>query len=146
MTRPKLVCAQIRESEPYAAPKRQMPGDAGYDLSASRYVQVYPDQIVQIPTNIAVEIPEGWVGIILPRGSAAGKGLYVQPGVVDSGYRGEVMVVVRNMTTRVVPVSPGERVAQLLVVQYADSGWTVTVPGTLPVGARGDAAFGSTGD
>jgi dUTP pyrophosphatase len=136
---------QFRKDEDYAAPARQHSGDAGFDLAISRYTQISPGQNAHLPTNIAVSIPVGSFGLILPRSSTLWrKGLHVSPGVIDSGYRGEVMVVVRNITDRSTHVDVGQRVAQLFILP-AWPGRFVLVD-EMPKGDRGDEGFGSTGD
>jgi dUTP pyrophosphatase len=134
----------VRPEEKFLAPHRHHPGDAGFDLTISRYVQIFPNQIVHLSTNIAVEIPKGSFGMVLPRSSTlTKKGLCIDPGIVDSGYRGEVQVIARNITDRSVHVDEGERVAQLLILPTPPGDFAKVE--SLGHGDRDKGGFGSTG-
>lgn len=140
----RLNFSVTRPGEMFLAPRRHHAGDAGFDLTVSRYVQIFPDQIVHLSTNIAVEIPKGSFGLILPRSSTiTKKGLYVNPGIIDSGYRGEVQIVVRNITGNSVHVGEGERVAQLLILPTPPGDFAKVE--SLSHGDRDKGGFGSTG-
>jgi dUTP pyrophosphatase len=121
-------------------------GDAGLDLAACGRHEVGPGQRAVIPTGLAVEIPEGHGGFVLPRsGLAARHGITLlnAPGLIDAGYRGEVQVVFHNTDpTEAFVVEPGMRIAQLVVLP---------VPTLAPVerkelaaSERGDRGFGSS--
>jgi dUTP pyrophosphatase len=123
-------------------------GDAGADLVA-RVDVLLPagGGRVAVPTGIAIAIPEGWVGLVVPRsGLAARHGISCvnTPGVVDSGYRGELLVVLLN-TDPTTPheVRRGDRIAQLLLQQVAQARFAVV--DELPPSERGEGGFGSTG-
>jgi dUTP pyrophosphatase len=130
-----------------ALPSRAHAGDAGFDLVACEYVELHPGERVVVPTGIAIALPEGFSGFVQPRsGLAARAGITVlnSPGLIDSGYRGEVKVVLLNTDPEAIFVAePGDRIAQLVVVR------TPTVDlvevESLPASARGTAGFGSTG-
>jgi dUTP pyrophosphatase len=127
-------------------PSRAHPGDAGFDLSAREAVDLAPGEWATIPTGIAVAIPEGHAGLVVPRsGIAARHGISVVngPGVVDAGYRGEVQVVLINLGTVQFRVERGDRIAQLVVVPIASA--TLTEVAELPESARGPDGFGSSG-
>jgi dUTP pyrophosphatase len=126
------------------APVRSSEGAAGYDLHVIETTDVTRNTITQIHTGVAVEIPEGHVGLIRDRSSYAMKGLSVEAGVVDQDYRGEVIVVMRNHTGRTIEVLGGDRVAQLLVIPVVQT--DVEVVDELDNTERGDDGFGSTGD
>lgn len=135
---------RLRPSEPCVGPKRQHEGDAGLDLVISRYTQIFAGHCVQLSTNMAMAIPEGYFGLILPRSSTLWRnGLHVSPGTVDSGYRGEVMVLVRNLTDRAATVNAGDRIAQLLVLPVPK--FELEEVEELEAGDRGEFGFGSTG-
>ncbi len=127
-------------------PVQAYPGDAGLDLVACEGVRLAPGQRAVVPTGIAVEIPEGYAGFVQPRsGLAARHGIAVvnSPGLIDSGYRGEIRVVLLN-TDRDAEfvVEPGMRIAQLVVVPVASVRLVeVTELATSERGARG---FGSS--
>lgn len=139
-----IKCKRIRVEEQFRAPFRWAPGDAGFDLTVSRYLEVFPGVNAHLSTNIAVQIPQGYFGMIIPRSSTlAHKGLHVSTGIVDSGYRGEIMILVRNLTDRATHIQVGDRVAQLLILPLIAGGFKESE--ALDEGARGDAGFGSTG-
>ena len=125
-------------------PSYAHPGDAGLDLYAAEPAEVTRETVL-IPTGVAVAVPDGHVGLICPRSGLSEYGVTVAnaPGVVDAGYRGEVMV--RLTTTSVFPhqVHRGDRIAQLLIVPVARP--EVTVVDRLDDTERGTGGFGSTG-
>lgn len=128
-------------------PSRAHDGDAGLDLHASEPAHIGPGERWQVSTGIAVEIPEGHCGLVLPRsGLAARNGISLvnAPGLVDAGYRGEVKVLLlNNDPAEIFRIAPGDRIAQLLITPYAV---TDPVPAeTLSESARGEDGFGSTG-
>lgn len=128
-------------------PRYAREGDAGLDLSANADLLVGPLERALVPTGLAVAIPPGHAGLVLPRsGLASRQGLTLAnaPGLIDSGYRGEVTVAVVNLDPREpVKIARGDRIAQLVVVPYARVR-PVAVE-RLPGSARGTAGFGSTG-
>jgi dUTP pyrophosphatase len=115
-----VIALAIRRLRPDAVvPARAYEGDAGVDLAACDRVVLGPGERAVVGTGLAAEIPDGYAGFVLPRsGLAAHHGLTVvnAPGLIDSGYRGEVMVILLN-TDRTEPfvIEPGMRVAQLVV-------------------------------
>lgn len=128
-------------------PARAHPGDAGLDLVAADDAEIGPGERVRIPTGIAVAIPEGYAGLVLPRSGLAwrqGLTLANAPGLIDAGYRGEVIVAVVNLDpSERVWIARGERIAQLVIVPVPafDPSWAED----LPPSSRGDGGFGSTG-
>jgi len=128
-------------------PTRAHHGDAGYDLYAVEEATIAPGQRASVGTGIAVAIPHGWAGLILPRsGLAARHGITLPnaPGLIDSGYRGEVRVLLLNTDDReAFEVAPGERIAQLLLVRH-EAPELVEVE-SLEESARGADGFGSSG-
>lgn len=128
-------------------PTRAHPGDAGLDLYSAVDVDVRPGEREMVPTGVAVAIPEGHAGLVLPRsGLASRHGLTLAnaPGLIDAGYRGEVICATVNLDREhPVRIQRGDRIAQLLVVPFADlaPGWA----GQLPDSDRGEDGFGSTG-
>jgi dUTP pyrophosphatase len=122
-------------------------GDAGYDLIAVEAAALAPGERAMVATGIAVEIPPGHAGLVLPRsGLAAKHGISVvnAPGLIDSGYRGEVKVLLLN-TDRAEPfaVAPGDRIAQLVLVRVETP--EVEEVDELGSTARGEGGFGSSG-
>lgn len=112
-----------RLREDAVLPTQAYDGDAGLDLSACDAVRLEPGERAVVSTGIAVEIPEGYAGFVQPRSGLAarhGVGVVNSPGLIDPGYRGEVLVVVLNTDTREpFVVEPGMRIAQLVVVPVA---------------------------
>lgn len=126
-------------------PTQGNPGDAGYDLHAIESNTVHPGHRALFGTGIAVAIPEGYVGFIKPRSGLAWKnGIDVLGGVIDSGYRGEVRVIIHNTSTHVgFNVNVGDRIAQLVIQPVASL--DIREVETLPEAQRGQGGFGSTG-
>ena len=128
-------------------PAAQHPGDAGLDLCSAIDVVVEPGERVMIPTGVAVAIPDGHAGLVLPRSGLASKhGLTMAnaPGLIDAGYRGEVICAAVNLDREeAVKILVGDRIAQLVVVALPDvePGWV----DELPESHRGEDGFGSTG-
>ena len=122
-------------------------GDAGLDLYAAEPAHLGPGERWSVPTGVAVEIPEGHAGLVLPRSGLArehGIALVNSPGLIDSGYRGEIKVVLLNTDpAQVFRVESGDRIAQLVVVEIATPE-PVEVE-ELAESARGDGGFGSSG-
>ena len=121
---------------------------AGADLRAclDAPVTIEPGQTVMIPTGLAMALPEGWAGLVYARSGLASKGGLApanKVGVIDSDYRGEVMVALHNHGTAARCVEPGERIAQLVLARAPQAEFTVT--DRLDETARGSGGFGSTG-
>jgi dUTP pyrophosphatase len=123
------------------------PGDAGLDLASAVDAEVGPGERAMIPTGVAVAIPDGHAGLVLPRsGLASREGLTLanSPGLIDAGYRGEVTCAVVNLDRhRAVSIKRGDRIAQLVImpVQLVEPTWSEE----LPASDRGEGGFGSTG-
>lgn len=128
-------------------PVAQHAGDAGMDLRSIVDLVVKPGERAMVPTGLAVAIPPGHAGLVLPRsGLAARQGLTLAnaPGLIDAGYRGEVLCVVVNLDRdEAVKIAAGERIAQLVVVAIpaVAPAWADELPET----SRGEGGFGSTG-
>jgi dUTP pyrophosphatase len=122
-------------------------GDAGLDLSAAESAVLAPLERRLVPTGIAVAIPEGYAGFVLPRsGSAIRNGLSLvnAPGLIDSHYRGEIKVIAINLDPETpITIERGDRIAQLVIqpVERCD----LAEVGALQDTARGEGGFGSTG-
>lgn len=128
-------------------PTRAHPGDAGLDLYAVQAAVLAPGERASVPTGIAVEIPPGHAGLVLPRsGLAARHGISVvnAPGLIDADYRGEVRVLLLNTDRgQAFELAAGDRIAQLVVVAVAISD-VEEVP-SLTDTVRGAGGFGSSG-
>jgi dUTP pyrophosphatase len=127
-------------------PTQAYPGDAGLDLTACERVELGPGERAVVPTGLAVAVPDGYAGFVQPRsGLAAEHGLTIlnTPGLIDSGYRGELRVVLHN-SDRTTPfvVEPGMRIAQLVVLPVAEL--ELVEVEELPESERGVRGFGSS--
>jgi dUTP pyrophosphatase len=128
-------------------PSRAHEGDAGLDLHACEAAHLGPGERWSVGTGIAVEVPPGHLGFVLPRSGLArehGIALVNSPGVIDAGYRGEVRVLLLNTDpAEIFRVAPGDRIAQLVIAPIA-----IVEPveaEALSESARGDGGFGSSG-
>lgn len=128
-------------------PTRAHDDDAGLDLYAVEPATLEPGARATVPTGIAVEIPQRHAGLVLPRsGLAAKHGVTVvnAPGLIDAGYRGEIMVVLLNTDREsAFAVTPGDRIAQLLITRIESP--DLTEVAELPPTRRADGGFGSSG-
>jgi dUTP pyrophosphatase len=136
-----------RLNEDARVPSRAHAGDAGLDLHAAEPASIGPGERTSVGTGIAVAIPEGHAGLVLPRsGLAARHGITIPnaPGLIDSGYRGELRVLLLNADpAETFVVKPGDRIAQLLLTPFAAA--EPVVVDALGETARGMAGFGSSG-
>jgi dUTP pyrophosphatase len=128
-------------------PTRAHASDAGFDLHAVQAATLGPGERQMVPTGIAIALPEGHAGLVLPRSGLAarhGIALVNAPGLIDEGYRGELRVLLLN-TDRTEPfaIAPGDRIAQLVVVRVSLTD-AVEVE-ALDATERGDGGFGSSG-
>jgi dUTP diphosphatase len=128
-------------------PSKAHEGDAGLDLYACEAAHIGPGERWSIGTGIAVEIPEGHAGLVLPRSGLAkrhGISLVNGPGLIDSGYRGEIRVLLLNTDpAEVFRVEPGDRIAQLVLTPVVLA--EPVEAEALADSARGDGGFGSSG-
>ncbi len=129
-----------------ALPSQAYDGDAGLDLAACEDVTLGPGERAVVPTGIAVEIPDGYAGFVQPRSGLAarhGIGIVNSPGLIDSGYRGEIKVVVLNTDSDVpFAIETGMRIAQLVIVPVPAV--RVVEAGELAASERGARGFGSS--
>ena len=138
--------AAVRLDGELPLPAYAKPGDAGLDLRASELARLEPGERRLVPTGLAVAIPGGHAGFVLPRsGLAMQKGVTVlnAPGLIDSGYRGELKVLLINHGSEPVIIAREERIAQLVIQRVASA--TLVEVESLPESARGAGGFGSTG-
>jgi dUTP pyrophosphatase len=139
-----LAVRRLRDDA--VVPERAYAGDAGLDLVACDGVVLGPGERAVVGTGLAVAIPEGYAGFVQPRsGLAAGHGISVvnAPGLIDSGYRGEVRVVLLNTDLEEeFTVEPGMRIAQLVVLRVPEV--VIVEVDELPDSERGVRGFGSS--
>jgi dUTP pyrophosphatase len=129
-------------------PARSRPGDAGYDLRCVEPFTLAPGERATVPTGVAIAVPEGAAGLVVPRsGLAARHGISVVngPGLIDPNYRGEIRVVLVNLGDARFEAHAGDRIAQLLLVPFvAPEACVVTELPPSP-DDRGENGFGSSG-
>jgi dUTP pyrophosphatase len=121
-------------------------GDAGADLKSTIDFVLDPGEWFLIPTGVSIALPEGYVGLVHPRsGLAARNGITIlnTPGTVDSGYRGEIKVILYNASKVPFAISTGDRIAQLVIQEFVSANFELVEE--LPSSERGEGGFGSTG-
>lgn len=139
---------KVKRLDPRAVlPTRAHPGDAGLDLHALEPAELAPGQRASVRTGIAVAIAEGYAGLVLPRSGLAarhGIALVNAPGLIDSGYRGEIRVLLLNTDPDSVwSLEAGDRIAQLVISPVALP--VATETSELDSTSRGQGGFGSSG-
>jgi len=121
-------------------------GDAAVDLHCRVDIVLSPGERTAVPTGLAVALPKGYAGIVIPRSGHAikkGVGLVNSPGLIDSGYRGEIKVILINHGEKSVRFQKGERIAQLAIVPVPAVEWVEVE--SLDETERGPSGFGSSG-
>ena len=118
--------------------------DAGLDLVAVEAAQLDPFHPVLVPTGLSIALPPGYEAQVRPRSGLALKGVLVanSPGTIDPGYRGEIKVILVNVTTQAYTVKAGDRIAQMIIARYESIEWEES---ELPESQRGAGGFGSSG-
>ena len=142
-----MIDVSIRRLRPDAhLPEQAYEGDAGMDLAACETVTIDPGERAVVPTGLAVEIPDGYAGFVQPRSGLAvrhGIGIVNSPGLIDSGYRGEIRVVLINTDREHrFTVEPGMRIAQLVILPVAAA--RLVEVDELARSERGSRGFGSS--
>lgn len=137
----------LRLDKDLPLPAYAHPGDAAFDLFAATSVSLAPGDREAIGTGIAVAIPEGYAGFVQARSGRAlkeGLALANAPGLIDSGYRGEIRVIVVNIApSESIRIERGQKIAQLVIQQVTPV--ELDEVNELPVSERGEGGFGSTG-
>jgi dUTP pyrophosphatase len=133
----------IKLSADAALPTRAHADDAGLDLYSLETVELAAGQGAAVATGIAVAVGAGHVGLVADRSSLAKRGLKTSGGIIDAGYRGEIKVLLWNLSGQTQRLARGERIAQLLIVPIATP--RVHQVESLEETARGSRGFGSTG-
>lgn len=143
----KVFFQRLRPDVP--APSRAHAGDAGYDLRSAESTVIPPGARAVIGTGIAVAIPEGYAGFILPRSGLAvrhGVSLVNTPGLIDSGYRGELKIPLINHDLKTAfEVEAGMRIAQLVLMRVEEAVFAAVDSLQAASDGRGEEGFGSTG-
>jgi dUTP pyrophosphatase len=142
---PRVLIRRLDPSLPL--PSYAVAGDAGMDLRSAADVVLKPGERCRIPTGIAVAIPDGYAGFVQPRSGLAartGLGFVNSPGLIDSGYRGEIQVVAINLDLQdPIEIRRGDKIAQLVILPVPQA--TLAEVEDLPASDRGAGGFGSTG-
>lgn len=125
-------------------PSKGHPGDAGIDFFAIETAVFAPGAQVNVKTGVAVEIPEGYVGLIWDKSSISfNKGLKIMGGVIDSGYRGEIIMSLINTTSKEQVIEKGNKVAQMIIQKFENC--EILEVDSLSDSVRGVGREGSTG-
>jgi dUTP pyrophosphatase len=143
-----MTHVKIINNSNHPLPKYETSGSAGMDLRAflENPITLTPLERTLIPTGLFIELPQGYEAQIRPRsGMAIKKGLSLPntPGTIDSDYRGEIKVIVINLSNENQVIEPGERIAQMVIARYEQVSWEEVT--TLGATERGAGGFGSTG-
>ena len=142
---PRVLIRRLDPSLPL--PSYALAGDAGMDLRSAVDVVLEPGERCRIPTGIAVAIPDGHAGFVQPRSGLAartGLGFVNSPGLIDSGYRGEIQVVAINLDRQdPIDIRRGDKIAQLVILPVPQV--ALAEVEELPASDRGAGGFGSTG-
>ena len=144
MTKVKVLVTRLDPELPI--PDYAKAGDAGADLRARIDLTIRPGERALVPTGIAIALPAGYAAFVHPRSGLAlrsGIAMVNAPGTIDSGYRGELQVILINHGQEDVVITRGDRIAQL-VIQRVEEAEFVEVA-SLPGASRGNDGFGSTG-
>ncbi len=140
-----LACRRLTDDA--TLPTRAHDGDAGLDLYAAEAATLEPGRRASVGTGIAVEIPQGQAGLVLPRSGLAarhGIALVNAPGLIDAGYRGEIRVLLLNTDPdEAFEIAPGDRIAQLMVTPFTPAEPVEALE--LTASERGGGGFGSSG-
>lgn len=138
-----------RLQEDARLPAQAHAGDAGYDLCSVDEVRLAPGERALVRTGISVAIPEGYAGLVLPRSGLAvrhGVSLVNTPGLIDSGYRGEIQVpLINHDRDESFEVTPGMRIAQIVFVRAAEADFVEVDLLEDSLDGRGEGGFGSSG-
>ena len=143
-----MIQLPVINDSPYDLPAYATVSSAGLDLKAvlDQPISLQPLERKIIGTGLKIALPEGYEAQVRPRSGLAAKyGITVlnAPGTIDADYRGEIGVILVNLSNEAVEIAPGERIAQLVVAQYTQVDWELVA--TLDTTARGEGGFGSTG-
>lgn len=139
---------KIVNNSKHKLPAYQTPYSAGVDLSASlqEMIVIKPGERLIVPTGLSLELPEGYEAQIRPRsGLAIKNGITVlnSPGTIDADYRGEIKVILINLSDQAFEIQDGERIAQMVISKYEQVKWTLSE--ALSESQRGEGGFGHTG-
>ncbi len=138
-----LILRIERLSPQAKLPQKAHPGDAAYDLYANDYYSLEPQQQAVIKIGVKMAIPEGFVGLIWDKSGLASQGLTTIGGVIDANYRGEIKVILKNLSQEVFKIIPEQKVAQILIQEIAKI--EIKEEKITNTTERQDRGFGSSG-
>jgi dUTP pyrophosphatase len=134
----------LKLSKEAEVPEYALDSDAGFDLKALENASIFPFEQKKVRTGIAIEIPKGYVGIVRDRAGIVQKmNVHTVAGTFDSGFRGEVSIILVNMNDKTVEVEKGMRIAQIILIPVVKA--KITEVKKLSETERGEKSFGSTG-
>lgn len=107
---------KVLKFENYYEPKRFHYNDAGADVYSTLDVSLLPHETKKIPLGFGLEIPDGFMGLVLPRSGLSSKGIFTQAAPIDSGYRGEIHAITTNSTKEIYEVNEGDRIGQIVII------------------------------
>jgi dUTP pyrophosphatase len=139
---------KILNKSPFNLPEYATEHSAGMDMRAnlSESITIEPLGRVMVPTGIHIQLPDGYEAQIRPRSGLAAKhgiGIVNSPGTIDADYRGEIKIILVNLSNQPFLLNPGERIAQMVIARYEKALWKEC--DTLDESGRGEGGFGSTG-
>lgn len=139
---------KILNKSPFSLPEYATEHSAGMDMRAnlSESITIEPLGRVMVPTGIHIQLPDGYEAQIRPRSGLAAKhgiGIVNSPGTIDADYRGEIKIILVNLSNQPFLLNPGERIAQMVIARYEKAVWRQC--DTLDESERGEGGFGSTG-
>jgi dUTP pyrophosphatase len=139
---------KILNKSPFSLPEYATEHSAGMDMRAnlSESITIEPLGRVMVPTGIHIQLPDGYEAQIRPRSGLAAKhgiGIVNSPGTIDADYRGEIKIILVNLSNQPFLLNPGERIAQMVIARYEKAVWKEC--DTLDESGRGEGGFGSTG-
>jgi dUTP pyrophosphatase len=139
---------KIVNKSPFKLPEYATIHSAGMDMRANltESMVIQPLQRVMVPTGIYIQLPDGYEAQIRPRSGLAAKhgiGIVNSPGTIDADYRGEIKIILVNLSNEPFTLNPGERVAQMVIARYEKAVWNEC--DSLDESERGEGGFGSTG-
>lgn len=138
----------FKVSENAVVPENAYYGDAGFDLVAAESVTIAPEETVKVRTGIILEIPKGYGGFILPRsGISVNHKISIpnSPGLIDSGYRGQILVALHNYSKEQYEVIEGDRIAQMVISKVLQPKFKQVNEKQISKSERGIGGFGSSG-
>ena len=138
----RCIDTKVANADPKLLPRRAHSTDAGADMFSAQDVEIYPGETKLVDTGVAVKIPEGYGGFLIPRSSQRLRGIITNgTGLIDSAYRGNVKVLLKNTSEEPYAIAYGDKIAQLVIVPVMLCDFVDVWNDTL----RGTGGFGSTG-